>query len=562
MTLTDVEGRETAVADEARRQAAQLLDRMTLEEKVGQLHLMTVHRALDGARLGGSHFRPGALRDLLETASPVGGVLSGAGGVPVPNSPTSWREMVEELQEHAVRSSRLGIPLLYATDAIHGHNNVLGETVLPYAIGVGASWDPELAREVAAATAQAMRATGVPWNFAPDADLGRDPRWGRFCETYGEDTTLVAAMAAATVRGLQGEGPGVGTGSVAATVKHFVGYGSATNGLDRGDAEIPARVLRDRHLPAFRAAIDAGALAVMANSGSVNGVPVHMSRYLLTDVLRGELGFDGLVVSDWGDALFLERYYRTADTYADAVALSIGAGIDMVMAPFAVENLAETILMLLEQGRVSLDRVDEAALRVLTLKFRLGLFDDPVARPAPVAGASPTAAVALDAARRSIVLLRNSGSTLPLPPDARVCLVGPGASSVARLMGGLTIDWQGIGEDPAQWPPCTTIADGLRAVLGADRVLEPETADDRRRAMAACDAVVAVLGEHPYAEYAGDDRRLELPPDQVALAEEAQAAGVPLVVVLLAGRPVVLGPVVARADAILMAHLPDRKSVV
>jgi beta-glucosidase len=556
MTMTLHASPPEGRADGPAARAAELLAELTVEEKVGQMHLMTIHRMTDGERLGGSHFRPGSLAEQLDTPWQVGGFLSGGGGVPTPNSPTSWAELTNELQRYAIDRSRLRIPLLYGTDGIHGHNNVLGATIFPYASGIAASWHPALAASVARSVAAAMRATGVNWNFAPAADVGRDPRWGRFCETYGEDPTLVGAMAAAVVEGSQGTDVGA-PGRVAASAKHFIGYGAAESGLDRLNADLPLRALRDRYLPPFRAAIAAGAATVMVNSGAVNGVPVHASRYLLTDVLRGELGFAGLVVSDWGDVLFLRRDYGVVAEYIDAVELAVNAGVDMVMAPFAIENLAECLLSLLAQGRVSMDRIDEAVLRVLTLKFALGLFENPFVDERAVEPAVREADrdVARQAAREGIVLLRNRDAVLPLADrGTRVLVTGPAADSVARLMGGLTIDWQGVPDDPASWPPCTTIAEGIRAAAapGCARHIAEVTAAD----LAWADVVVAAVGEKPYTEFAGDDRRLELARDQQELLVRLAAAGKPVVAVLVAGRPLDFGSASRAPDALLMAHLP------
>jgi beta-glucosidase len=547
-------------ADPARdpdARARDLLDRMTLAEKIGQLALITVHRILDRNRTGGSYFQAGTLEPLLGGDSPVGGLLSGAGGAPVPNAPVEWARLTNELQRRARELSRLGVPLLYGVDAIHGHNNVLGATIYPHAIGLAASWDPQLIEAVAAEVAAGVRATGIHWNFAPNADIGVDPRWGRFVETHGEDPLIVSRMAAAAVRGLQGAGLGAGTGAgiagpdrVAATAKHFVAYGAATGGLDRTNADVSARTLWERHLPPFEAAVRAGVATVMASSGSLNGVPVHASGYLLRELLRDRLGFDGLVVSDWGDVLFLHRDYGVAADYRDAVERSVNAGIDMSMIGFDDERFREALLALVQDGRVTVDRVDEAARRVLRLKFALGLFEQPFVDEGRVSVLSreSNAALALDAARRSMVLLVNNG-VLPLRPAIRVLLCGPAAQTADWQHGGYTIGWQRVPERFAPGVPAVTVADALAAAVARGDLGDAEVAAD-------ADVILACVGEPSYAEFGGDDRYARLDPEQQQLLLDLAATGKPVVAVLIAGRPLDLGAAWDAPAALLMAHRP------
>jgi beta-glucosidase len=474
--------------------------------------------------------------------------------------------MINTIQEFARQNTRLGIPVLYGLDAVHGHNNVLGATLFPHNLGLSTSWNPKLVERVAAATAQDMKATGIPWNFAPVCDLARDPRWGRFYETFGEDPLLAGDLAAAFVRGLQSQG-------VAATAKHFVGYSQPLTGFDRQPAELSPRSLYLYHLPPFAAALGAGAKTVMANSGSVNGVPVHASPYLLSAVLRNHLGFQGLVVSDWEDVRRLHTVYGVAASYKEAIALAINAGVDMVMEPFHAEEFVRLLRELVQEGKVSEARINEAVRRILRLKFALGLFDD----LAPIDSERAEAQVvgghrelAKEAARESIVLLKNDG-LLPFPPGLKsLAVIGPAADSVPMLMGGWTIDWQGA--PSTELPPAVTILEGLRTLaptvelryargLPAKAELLPEHLVRREIERAAemargTQAAVVAVGEEPYAEGAGDRENLELDRYQVELIQAIASANPNTVVILVAGRPLIIESFLDKIRAFLMAHLP------
>jgi beta-glucosidase len=434
---------DPAQSPEAR--AEDLLARMTLEEKVGQMTQVNVTRLMGSGEWDRGPLNEAWLEHIFAKLH-VGSILSGGGAAPLPNTPRAWAEMTNELQRHALEHSRLGIPLIYGVDAVHGHNNVLGATIYPHNLGLAATWNPELAERIAFATARDVRATGIHWNFAPVADLGRDPRWGRFYETFGEDPLLAGALVAASVRGLE-------NGSVAATVKHFLGYGAPNAGRDRAPAFIPNRLLFELHLPPFAAGFEAGARTVMVNSGAVNGVPAHASRHLLTELLRGKLGFGGVVVSDWSDIHKLVTVHGVARDFAHAVEMSIGAGVDMYMVPYDAQTFTATLLELVRAGRVSEARIDEAAGRILTLKFALGLFEQPYVDAAEAERiiVEQDRALAYEAAVQSITLLENDG-VLPLGEGARRILVtGPSADSVANQMGGWTIGWQGA-DNPRELP--------------------------------------------------------------------------------------------------------------
>lgn len=474
--------------------------------------------------------------------------------------------MTNAIQEFVRKHTRLGIPIIYGVDAVHGHNNVLGATIFPHNLGLSTSWNPALIVGLAAATAQDLKATGVHWNFAPVCDIARDPRWGRFYETFGEDPLLAGVLAAAFVQGLQAHG-------VAATAKHFVGYSQPLTGFDRQPADLSLRSLRMYHLPPFVAAMRAGVKTVMANSGSVNGVPVHASSYLLTEVLRHQLGFTGVVVSDWEDVRRLHTVHGVAASYKEAIALAINAGVDMVMEPFNAEEFARLLRELVAEGRVSEARINEAVRRILRLKFEVGLVADlspldPAQADAQVLGAHRE--LARQAARESIVLLKNDG-ILPFSPELkRLAVVGPGADSVAMLMGGWSIDWQG--PPPQELPPAVTILAGLRTLAPGVEVQyarglppKPELlpAEVVRReidraveAARGAEAAVIVVGEEPYAEGMGDRETLELDGYQLELIRAVATANPHAVVVLVAGRPLIVEGFIDKVQALLMAHLP------
>ncbi len=533
---------------------ADLLARLTLAEKVGQMTQIDVTRLM-----GSGEWDRGPLNDewlqRVLVDNHVGSLLSGGGAAPVPNTPQAWAELTNELQRYALEHSRLPIPLIYGVDAVHGHNNVLGATIYPHNLGLAATFDPALVEQISERVADDLLATGTPWTFAPVADVGRDPRWGRFYETFGEDPVLAADFVAASVRGLQA------SGKVAATVKHFGGYSQPLVGFDRSPAFLDPRTLRTVHFPAARAGLAAGADTVMANSGSVNGVPVHASKYLLTEVLRDEFGFGGVTVSDWNDVDKLVAAHRVAATFKDAVAISVNAGVDMYMVPHDADTFTQTLTELVEEGAVSEARVDEAVGRILALKFKLGLFEQPYvdAEAADAAVVEQDRALARRAAAASLTLLENG----PLPFDDTVktiLLVGAGADSIKNQTGGWTIGWQGLG-DAGETPPGTTVLAALQAQAPAGVTVtylaDTRDGDAVTGAARAANVVVAVLGEPPYAEGEGDSATLALPVEQLELLRRLVQTDTPVVVVLMAGRPLILPEDVRTGiDSLVMAYLP------
>ena len=546
-----------------------LLHRMTLEEKVGQMDQIVIGKLRDANEPANGDCNNGGGNDgQLQTSClqrvlidyHTGSILSGGTDNPSDNTGRGWAEQYNTIQHYAVDHSRLHIPIIYGVDAVHGFGHPWQAPLFPHSIGMGATWDTELAEAAGAVTRHALLATGGNWDFAPVQDLARDNRWGRYYETWAEEPNLAAAMGGANIRGLQGgdfDSP-----QVAATVKHFAGYSESINGHDRVEAQLPIRYLQDIFLPAYAGGIDAGAATVMVDSGSINNIPATASRFLLTEELRHRLGFKGVVISDYGDVPALTYTYHVAADFPGAIAKAVNAGVDVSMTPFDYVGWNNGLIQDVQNGVVSAKRIDESVKRVLTLKFELGLFDNPYVDPnAADAAIAAGRDVSLRAARESMTLLRNQNALLPLSPNASLVVTGPSADSMTNQLGGWSVSWQGVfgaGHvccmgPPDQIPPGTTVRQGLQAA-DPNVVYAPDQAS-AVAAAASADAVVAVVGEKAYAEGLGDNPTPALPADQKALISALQATGKPVIVVIIAGRPLGLGAVV-NADALLMAYLP------
>lgn len=505
-----------------------LLARMTLAEKVGQM------TQAERASLSG---------DDIATYF-LGSLLSGGGSAPTPNVPQAWTDMVDGFQQRAL-ATRLGIPLIYGIDAVHGHNNVRGAVVFPHNIGLGATRNPDLVQEAGRITALEVAATGIQWTFAPAIPVVRDERWGRTYEGFGETAELAELLGAAAIRGLQTGGLG-SPGAILATAKHYVGDGGTTGGDDQGNLQVSEAELRAIHLPGYVAALAAGAKCVMASYSSWNGAKLHGHRYLLTDVLKGELGFDGFVVSDWAGIDQLPGDYRSD------VEQSILAGVDMVMVPDRYREFIATLVSLVGEGRVPLSRIDDAVRRILRVKFELGLFERPLADRSllPLVGSSDHRAVAREAVRQSLVVLARKDGVLPIPASgARIHIAGRHRNDIGRQSGGWTISWQG---SPGATTNGTTIEGAIRAAAPSAVIT---TSDDGSGA-AGADVAIAVVGEDPYAEGAGDRADLHLSRSDVATVRSLKEAGLPVVLVLVSGRPMILDDVLPFTDAVIAAWLP------
>jgi beta-glucosidase len=556
-----------------------LLKAMTLDEKVGQMdqQLVTTLTDPNSTSCGDNGFNlpNAACMQKILIDQHTGSILAGGTNNPIDttgnggpgNTGFDWANEYNIIQQFAIKNSRLHIPLVFGVDAVHGFGHPWQAPLFPQSIGMGATWDPAAAQAGGEVTANALRATGWVWDFAPVQDLSRDNRWGRTYETWAEEPALSAAMGAANVAGLQAAGQG-GALNVSATVKHFAGYSQSVNGHDRNEALLPLSYLQSMILPSYAGGIDAGSDAVMVDSGSINAVPATASHYLLTDILRKQMGFKGVVISDYQDVPALQTAYHTAADLPGAIADAVNAGVDMSMEVFAPDQWQNAILQDVRTGKISRARIDEAVRRILTMKFQLGLFDQPCvsdpSKPCVDANAADAAVTAgrdqtLKAAQESMTLLRNNGNVLPLSPTSKVVVTGPSADSMTNQLGGWSVSWQGVfgaGHvccmGPAdQIPPGTTVLKGIQASDPA-AVYAPDQATALADAGTA-DAYVVAVGEKAYAEGLGDNPAPALPSDQQALISALEATGKPVIVVVIAGRPVGLGPA-KTANAVLMAY--------
>ncbi|MBK8026269.1 MAG: glycoside hydrolase family 3 C-terminal domain-containing protein [Chloroflexi bacterium] len=537
--------RDSAMPIEAR--VEDLLARMSLEEKIGQMTLVEKNSI--------------APDDITGLA--IGGLLSGGGGYPQPNTPENWAAMVDGFQEYAL-ATPLGIPLIYGVDAVHGHNNVFGATIFPHNIGLGATRNPQLVAETARITALEMAATGIFWNYAPVVAVPQDIRWGRTYEGFSEDTVLVTELATAYLNGLQGEDL-----AVLGTPKHFVGDGGAVWGssttnnyaLDQGVTDVDEETLRAVHLPPYQAAVQNGALSIMISFSSWGGMKMHAQQYLITDVLKGELGFSGFVVSDWGGI------DQISPDYAAAVVTAINAGVDMNMVPYDYRRFIGVVEAAVERGDISLERIDDAVRRILRVKFALGLFEQPfhVAELLADVGSAEHRAVAREAVSESLVLLKNEGDALPLPADLNtVFVVGTAADDIGLQNGGWTIEWQGV---PGDSTIGTTMLEAVEASVSDQTtvIFSPSgrfrDAVDANGQLLRADVAIVVLAEAPYAEGQGDREDLNLPEGNVTLLERVRERADRVVVILLSGRPLIINDALEQADAFVAAWLPGTEGL-
>ena len=509
---------------------ADLLGRMTLDEKVGQMIQG------DSASLKledvGTYF--------------LGSVLSG-GGSEIPDiSAKGWYAYVESVQKQAL-ATRLGIPILYGIDAVHGHNNVAGATIFPHNIGLGCTRNPKIVEEASRITALEVAATGMHWAFAPCVTVPQDERWGRTYEGFGESPQLVVELGVAAVRGLQGSTVGAPR-PVIASVKHYVGDGGTTGGVDRGDTRVDEATLRALHMAGYGPAIKAGAVNVMASYNRWNGDKMHGQKYLLTDVLKGQLGLDGFVVSDW------KGIEELPGTFPEQVVASVNAGVDMLMQPDNFALAFKELKAAVERGAISRARLDDAVRRILVVKFQMGLFEKPFGEPALLSkvGSPEHRAVARQAVRESQVLLVNKEAALPIAPATSSILVaGRAADDLGMQCGGWTISWQG---DSGRVTDGTTVLEAIRKAAPGATVRYSWNGEEAKASGAK--VAVVVIGEPPYAEMKGDRVQLDLDAQDVATVRRVKEAGLRTIVVLFSGRPLILDGILPHADAIVAAWLP------
>lgn len=546
-----------------------LLSQMTLEEKVGQMTMVE-----------NNSIEPAQVAEFF-----IGSVLSGGGGNPTPNTPENWRAMVCAFQEAAL-DTRLAIPLIYGVDAIHGHNNVKDAVIFPHNIALGASRDADLVERIGRVTARELLATSVHWTFAPSVSVPQDLRWGRTYEGYSADSQLVGDLGAALVRGLSGRCSDEDSG-VLACAKHYVADGAArwrespmaeqapqqgstappqdsaappavelSPGqwrIDQGDACIDEASLRQTHLPPYQAAIAAGALTVMASYSSWNEEKLHGHRYLLSDLLKGELGFEGLIVTDWMAINQLDPDYQ------QCVVQAVNAGIDMVMVPYDFRCFISALKAAVRQGDVAQERIDDAVRRILRVKLVLGLFDQPIADASHLQslGCASHRQVAREAVRKSLVLLKNDRRSLPLPKDApRLLVAGRAADDIGLQCGGWSITWQGAAGATTSG---TTILEGIRAAVSDSTDIH--YAPDGQFAGAARAAVgIVALHEEPYAEGFGDRADLALSADEIDLLLRVRERCDQLIILLIAGRPRIVTEQLPLIDALVVVWLPGTEA--
>jgi len=514
-----------------------LLAQMTLDEKIGQMVQVDMNALKNESDIQ-TYF--------------LGSMLSGGNSDPTNNLPATWLQVVNEYQSWALKT-RLKIPLLYGIDAVHGHNNIDGAVIFPHNIALGATHNPDLVAKASHITALEVAGTGIRWGFSPCIAVAQDERWGRTYESYGDSPELVAKLGAAAVQGMQGDKLSDPT-SVLACAKHFLGDGGTQGGVDQGNDVCDEATLRKLYLPPYAAAIKAGVGSIMVSYSSWNGKKMSGNKYLLTDVLKGELGFQGFLISDWA------AIDQISPDFKADVQNSINAGMDMVMIPYGPgqrDNYVEFIQDLKDlvaAKLVSTDRIDDAVRRILRIKFAMGSFENPYTDPALTTqiGSPEHRAVARECVRQSLVELKNDNHTLPLAKNIKhLVVVGAAADDLGIQCGGWTISWQGGPGNVTHGG--TTILTAIRNTVspGTTVTFSADASD-----LSGADAVVVVVGEMPYAEMKGDRRDLRLSPADAALVAKAKVANVPLVTVLLSGRPLILGDPLTVSDALLAAWLP------
>ncbi|KAH7302622.1 hypothetical protein KP509_23G080000 [Ceratopteris richardii] len=524
-----------------------LLQRMTLEEKVGQM--MQIERSVANPSIIQKNF--------------VGSIISGGGSVPKDRaSPTDWMDMVDGFQKAAL-STRLGIPLMYGIDAVHGHNNVYGATIFPHNIGLGCTRDPDLARRIGEATALEVRGTGIQYVFAPCIAVCRSPSWGRCYESYSEDPDLVRKMTQIIV-GLQGKPSKAGVPfvagqhNVAATAKHYVGDGGTYHGIDENNTLSSFKSLVNIHMVGYFDAIAKGVSTIMASYSSWNGKKMHGNRFLISHVLKKQLGFKGFVISDWQG---IDRMLSPPNlNYTYSVETGVNAGLDMIMIPFDYVTFHDDMIALVKSGYISTQRVNDAVRRILRVKFSMGLFEHPFADRSltGMVGAQEHRELAREAVRKSLVLLKNGKSKndpiLPLSKHAsKILVAGSHANDIGRQCGGWTITWQG---QAGNITPGTTVLDAIKSTVhSSTQVVYEESPDTSFAKGKGFDYAIVVVGEEPYAEMLGDNTNLTIPDGGIRTIQNV-CSSVKCVVVLISGRPLIVEPYLPLMNAFVAAWLP------
>lgn len=538
-----------------------LIAQMTIEEKVGQMTQINLDVVCEGGiykLVEPHHIEPAKLQEAI-TKWHVGSVLN-CGGHAYPLK--QWHELVGEIQRVATTQGRLKVPILYGIDAIHGANYMMGSTLFPQQLGQAATFNPELVKRGAQITAYETRAAGIPWNFSPVLDVGRNPNWSRFFETYGEDPLVCATMGRACIDGYQGHSTTPDANHVAACMKHFLGYSGARTGKDRTPAIISDIELRQIYMPSFQAAINEGAMSVMINSGEINGIPVHANPAILTQLLRNEMGFKGMAVTDWEDVMKLHQIHKVTANNKESVKAAVDAGIDMCMVPNDFE-FARHLIELVKEGKITEARLNESVRRILVMKRDLGLFVNampPALKDFPDFGSAKHQQAARETAEESITLLKNDG-VLPFSKTSKVLVCGPAGYSLTLINGAWTRTWQGTDakyEDNSRH----TIFEALQVVNPNVTFSEGSTLDslsnvDEAVAKArTSDVIVVCLSELPSTEKPGDIEDLRMPDAQRELVKRLSKTGKPIVLVLVENRPRIIHDIVPLCNAVVMAYQP------
>ena len=549
-----------------------LLRKMTLKEKVGQMSQIDISTFIKRSEPG-PLWKPQVQPNVLHPDSlqkymvdyAIGSMFNiGEHGY----TKEEWYGLMKIIQDYAVNKSRLGIPILYGLDAIKGNSLTVGATLFPQPLGMACTWNPDLVEQEGAVTAYEMRAVNALLDFGPNLDLGKHTLWSRLPETYGEDIYLVKTMGKRAIDGIEGEENDISDSiKITTNIKHFVGYGFSVTGKDRTQEWIPENYVREYFLPSFFEGVKAGAHTVILNSAEINGEPIHASKYWITDVLRGELGFDGVVLSDWRDIEKLYYQHHVASSYKEAVKIAIDAGIDMNMVPYD-QQFMDILIQLVNEAQISEERINQSVRRILKLKYELGMFDHPIRDPKsyPEFGGEKFHQIAKQSALESIILLKNNNQILPLAKSVKVLVTGPAANSMSALNGGWTYSWQGnFGDIYSQNK--NSILEAIQQKIGTDKVTYVEGSGftetkDLNKAIEATkfvDVIILCLGETPYAETPGFIEDLYIPDAQAELAKNLAATGKPIILVLAEGRPRVISKFEDKMQAVLLSFCPGNE---
>lgn len=563
-SIEHTQSQVTSKAMEAKINA--MVKKMTLEEKIGQMAQVSVESL---GKIEGDNFifDKDKLQDAVVNYK-IGSILNSPGE---PLKPGQWNAVVEQIQNDA-KQTPMKIPVLYGLDDNHGSNYILGATLFPQEIGQAATWNRELVHTGAVITAYESRAAGVPWTFSPVLDLGTNPQWPRIWEGFGEDPYLISQMGIQFVKGIQD--PLGDKDKLAVSIKHYMAYSDPKSGHDRTDAWIPEHYLREYHLPPFAAAVKAGARTVMVNSALINGIPTHINKHLLTDIMKKELGFTGFIVTDWQDIENVYRRDHITNSIKEATMLAINAGIDMSMIPYNYKEFCSDLIALVKEGKVPMSRIDDAVTRILRVKEELDLFNTPTTylKDYPKFGSEEFQKASYNTAAESITLLKNASNILPISKNAKILVTGPNANSMRSLNGGWTYTWQG---DKTNFyaQQYNTILEAITNKFGKDNVKyeqgvayneawgkfnEDSTVniDEVVKATSDVDYIILCIGENSYTETPGNISDMNLSVNQKNLAEAMIKTGKPVILILNEGRPRVINSIVPGAAAILDMYLP------